>query len=50
MSKSLGKAYNTISSRLQHFSELGIISRHCINEKSKLYRSDRYLDLLEKEF
>ena len=50
VSKSLGKAYNTISSRLQHFSELGIISGHSINEKSKLYRFDRYLDLLEKEF
>jgi len=50
LSKILGKAYNTISSRLQHFSELGIVSPYSINEKNTLYRFDSCLNLLEKDF
>jgi len=50
LSRMLGKAYNTVGSRLQQFSELGIVSQYSINEKTKLYRFDLYLDLLEREF
>lgn len=50
LSKSLGKTYNTISSRLQHFSALDIVSKHAVNGRNKIYRFDPYLDLLEKEF
>ena len=50
LSRSLGKAYNTISNRLQHFSSLGIVSHHSVNERNRLYRFDPYLNLLEQEF
>ncbi len=49
-SKSIGRAYNTINSRLQHFSTLGLVTQHTVSSKRSIYRFDRYLDLLEKEF
>ena len=50
LSKSMGRTYNTISNRLQHFSALGIVSQHSVTDRSSIYRFDRYLDVLEKEF
>jgi Fic family protein len=50
MSKSLCKAYNTIQNVLKIFTKLGIVNENVFHRRSRLYRFDPYLNLLEKEY
>lgn len=50
MSEKLGKAYNTIQALMITFMDLGVVSEHMINKRSKAYRFDSYIELLEKEY
>lgn len=49
LSMELGKTYNTAHSILSHFEKLNIIQLSTQQKRSKLYRFQMYLDLLEKE-
>lgn len=50
MSKTIGKAYNTVGNILNELIKLGIVSERIVNKRNKLYRFEAYLSLLEKEY
>lgn len=50
ISKTIGKAYNTVSKILKQFVKLEIVSENIIHKRNKIYRFESYLILLEKEY
>lgn len=50
LSEKLGKAYNTIQNILKEFVRHNIVSESVIHKRNKLYRFEKYLELLEKEY
>lgn len=50
ISKTLGKAYNTINKIIQLMLKADLVSELPISQREKVYRFDKYLQLLEKEY
>lgn len=50
MSEASGRSYNTVSALFKTFLEMGLISETESLQRSKLYRFDPYLVLLEKDY
>jgi Fic family protein len=50
ISEKLGRAYNTVQNIMQEFMKLGIVVEQMVNKRNKIYRFEKYLTLLEKEY
>jgi Fic family protein len=50
ISKQTGKAYNTVKNTMKIFMNLKLITKNDTQTKSKIYKFDHYLQLLEKEY
>lgn len=50
LSKHINKSYNTANTIIQRFMQAGILVINKSQQRNKLYRFDRYLNLLEKEY